>query len=210
MRARLIALCLCWLLPLAALAQAMPEGLGEYYFPIEDGQRWREEPGTIEVVEVFAYGCGHCDRFQPLLAAWKRNAGADVRLHHVPAAWSPQDAHARGYFALESMGQAERVHPRLFDAIHREGSLPGRGASSEEVVAFLAGEGLDAAQVRAAMASAATDSRINAARDFIARAGIRGTPTLVVNGRYRVQGRSFQDTLRIAQALVAAERAAAR
>lgn len=210
MRARLIVLCLAWLLPLAALAQAMPEGLGEYYFPVEGGQRWREEPGTIEVVEVFAYGCGHCDRFQPLLAAWKRNAGADVRLHHVPAAWSPQDAHARGYFALEALGQAKRLHPRLFDAIHREGSLPGRGASTGEVVAFLAGEGLDAAQVGEAMTSAATDGRINAARDFIARAGIRGTPSLVVNGKYRVQGPTFQDTLRIAGALVAAERAAAR
>ena len=210
MSARLLALCLAWLLPLAAQAQALPDGMGVYYVPIEGGQRWREEPGTIEVVEVFAYGCGHCDRFHPLLSAWKKTAGKDVRLHYLPAAWSLQDAHARGYFALEALGELDRLHARMFDAIHREGSLPGRGASEQEVVVFLAGEGLDAARVRAAMTSPATDTRMNAAREYVARAGIRGTPSLIINGRYRVQGPSLQDSLRIAEALIAAERAAAR
>jgi len=210
MRARLLALCLLWLLPLAAFAQTPPEGMGVYWIPIQDGQRWREEPGTIEVVEVFAYSCGHCDQFQSLLTAWKRTARKDVRLHYLPAIWSPQDAYARAHFALEALGRVAELHPRLFDAIHREGSLPARGASLQEMVSFLAAEGLDPEPVRAAMMSPATDAKMNAAQEFMVRGGIRATPTLIINGRYRVQGPTLQDTLRIADALIAMERAVPR
>jgi len=210
MRAGLLALCLLWLLPLAAFAQAPPEGMCVYWIPIQDGQRWQEEPGTIEVVEVFAYSCGHCDQFQSQLTAWKRTAGKDVRLHYLPAIWSPQDAYARGYFALEALGRVAELHPRLFDAIHREGSLPARNASSQEIASFLAAEGLEPAAVRVAMGSPATDAKMNAAREFIVRGGIRATPTLIINGKYRVQGPTLQDTLRIADALVAMERAVPR
>ncbi|MCW5580919.1 MAG: thiol:disulfide interchange protein DsbA/DsbL [Luteimonas sp.] len=206
---RLFALCLSALLPLAVAAQPAPVE-GEDYVRIEGGQPWQAEAGTIEVVEVFAYPCGHCDQFRPMLDAWKRKAPKDVRLRLVPAAYEPGDALARGFFAAESMGRLEQTHAALFDAIHREYTLPARGTSSGEVVAFLAGRGLDAGQLRAAMASPATDAKMNAAREFAVRSGIRGTPTLIINGKYRVQGRTLQDSLRIADALVAMERAVSR
>ena len=79
-----------------------------------------------------------------------------------------------------------------------------------EVRDFLAGQGLDAGKVQAAMTSPATDAKMNAAREFAVRSGIRGTPTLIINGKYRVQGRSLQDNLRIADALIATERAVSR
>ncbi|WP_202843742.1 thiol:disulfide interchange protein DsbA/DsbL [Luteimonas saliphila] len=205
---RLLLLCLCALLPLSALAQAPVEGTD--YVRIPDGPRWKPEPGTIEVVEVFAYPCGHCDQFRPMLAAWKRAAGKDVRVHHLPAAYDPGNAYARAYFALQALGRAAELHPRLFDAIHREGSLPAQGASTGEMVAFLASEGLDPAQVAAAMGSPATDEKMNAARAFAVRSGLQGTPTLIINGKYRVQARTLRDSLRIADGLIAMERAVPR
>lgn len=208
MGVRFAALALLLLLPLLAVAQGAPVE-GSDYVRIADGQRWQDEPGTIEVAEVFAYPCGHCDRFAPLLADWARGIGKDVRVRHIPAAYNPDDAYARGYFALQALGET-RLHRRLFDAIHREGSLPARGATVGEVAAFLAAEGLDAGRVRGAMASASTDASMNAAREFAVRSGIQGTPTLIINGRYRVQARSLHDALRIAGALVAMERAPAR
>jgi thiol:disulfide interchange protein DsbA len=204
-------LCLLALAPVApAAAQAPVEGVD--YVRIPGGERWRPEPGTIEVVEVFAYPCGHCDRFRPMLAQWTRRAGADVRVYHVPAAYQPDNAYARGYFALEALGRAAELHPRVFDAIHREATLPAHNASRAEIVAFLAGEGLDPAAVAAAMDAPATDEKMNAAYAFAVRSGIQGTPTLIINGRYRVQARTLDDSLRIADGLVAMERerAAAR
>ena len=55
----------------------------------------------------------------------------------------------------------------------------------------------------------ATD--LQRAQAFIARSGIDGTPSLVVNGRYRViGGQSYADRLRIVDRLIAQERAARR
>jgi len=209
MRSRLLALCLLALLPLCAAAQQAPAE-GTDYVRIDDGQRWKPEPGTIEVVEIFSYACGHCDQFRPMLDAWKRKAGGDVRVHYLPAAYSPDDAYARGYFAIEALGRVAQLHPLLFDAIHREYSLPPRGASGGEMAAFLAAQGLDAAKVRAAMASPATDEKMNAAREFAVRSGLQGTPTLIINGKYRVLGRTLGDSLRIADGLIAMERAVSR
>ena len=92
-----------------------------------------------------------------------------MRVRYVPAAYQPTDAYARAWFALEALGET-RLHQRLFDAVHREGSLPGRGATIAEVGSFLVGEGLDAARVRAAMGSPATDAKMNAAREFARQA----------------------------------------
>jgi thiol:disulfide interchange protein DsbA len=39
------------------------------------------------------------------------------------------------------------------------------------------------------------------------KVGANSTPTLVVNGKYRVVGNSFEDMLRIASQLIARERA---
>jgi thiol:disulfide interchange protein DsbA len=40
------------------------------------------------------------------------------------------------------------------------------------------------------------------------RSKVEGTPTLIVNGKYLVKGRSWDDMLRIADHLIAKERAA--
>jgi len=39
------------------------------------------------------------------------------------------------------------------------------------------------------------------------RSGVEGTPTLIINGRYRVMGRRLEDILVIADQLIARERA---
>jgi len=204
------ALCVSALLPLAACAQVAPVVEGVDYVRIDGGRPWQAEPGKIEVVEVFAYTCGHCDEFQPMLDAWARRAPRDVRLRLLPAAYDPADALARGFFAAEALGRAKQVHQPIFDAIHRTYALPARGTSVSEVQAFLAGQGLDAGKVLAAMTSPATDAKMNAAREFAVRSGIRGTPTLIINGKYRIQARSLQDSLRIADAVIAMERTASR
>ena len=190
----------------ARAADALVEGRD--YVTLPGGRPLSAAPGTVEVVEVFAYWCHVCNDFQPKVAAWQRRQPADVAFHYLPAAFSHDDAYARAYFAADALGALARTHEASYRAIHAEQSLPARGASADEIAALYAGLGLDRAAVRAAMASPATDARMQAARAFIIGAGIEGTPTLVVNGRYRVLGRSLDDILRITDLLVARERAA--
>ena len=183
-------------------------GPAEGYALIEGGGPLAPLAGKIEVAEVFAYTCGHCANFQPLLEAWLRKKPKDVRFAYVPAAFDPGDAYARAYFAAETLGVLKQTHGETFAAIHRDYALPPRGATRAEIAGFVATQGIDRARFLAAMDSPATDARMTAARDFAVRNGVQGTPTLVINGKYRVQGRTFADTLRIADELIARERAA--
>jgi thiol:disulfide interchange protein DsbA len=208
-----LALLLLACLPVsAALAQGgraapAPVVEGVDYVVIADGRPWQPLAGRIEVVEVFAYPCGYCRELHPEVEAWKRTLPRDVRFSYVPAAFDLQDRHARAFFAAEAQGALGKTHDATFHALHDTGTLPARGVTVDELVAFHAGLGLDAARFRAALQSPAIDAKMNDARAFAVRAGIQGTPTLIINGRYRVQGRSLADLVRIADALITQLRA---
>lgn len=195
------------LAPTAALAAPPVEGRD--YALIEDGQPWQPRSGRIEVAEVFAYACHHCARFQPMIDAWKRQLPRDVRLVYVPLPYGRDDAFARGYFATETARGFDRVHAALFRAVHDEQAMP-RNPSIDELAAWYGVQGLDAKQVRATMADPALAERLAAARQFAVRSGVEGTPTLIVDGRYRILGDSMEALLRNADAVVAQVRAARR
>ncbi|MGI8561096.1 MAG: thiol:disulfide interchange protein DsbA/DsbL [Luteimonas sp.] len=211
--ASLAALLLACLPAVAALAQGKaapaPVVEGVDYVVIPDGRPWRPLDGKIEVAEVFAYPCGHCRNFHPLVEAWKNKLPGDVRFSYVPAAFDLQDRYARAFFAAQAQGALGKTHDATFRALHDTGTLPARGVSVDELVAFHGGLGVDAARFKAALQSPAIDAKMNDARAFAVRAGVEGTPTLIINGRYRMQGRTLADLLRMADALIAQLRAEA-
>lgn len=207
MTARLsVALALLLLALAPAFAQHDHDHVAEYEV-IEDGMRWQPADGRIEVVEVFAYTCGHCANFQPLVDAWLRKAPKDVRFHYVPAAYDPGNSYARFYFATEALDATNKTHRETFIAIHDTYALPSQSASVGEMATFASSLGVDAARLRAAMTGPQVDAKMAAAREFMVRNDIAATPMLVIDGKYRVQGRTLADTLRIADELIARERA---
>lgn len=185
---------------------------GVDYDVIQGGQPYEPLNGKIEVVEVFGYICPACARFEPMFSAWKAKAPADVRVRYVAAPFGPQwIPYARAYYVSEAMGLVEKTHTALFHAIHLEHSLPGEGEKPDEaaIVAFYAKHGADPKRFLADMHSFATDAKINRGKQFMLRTGVGGTPTLIVDGKYRVLGHSYEDMLRITDQLIQMERAAA-
>ena len=203
----LLLLALAWL-PGAALAQSTPQA-GRDYVEIPGGQAWAARPGRIEVAELFGYTCPHCAHFEPLLAQWKQRQGKDVDLALVPAVYGGAwDVWARAFFAASDLGLLPRSHEAVFAAIHRDGRLP-RNPSAQELGTFFSSYVVDGDRFRAAMADPKVDARMDRAREFAIASGAEGTPTLVVNGRYRVTAASLEDALRITDWLVARERSRA-
>ena len=195
-------------LPAASQPAAAPvEGVD--YALIADGQPLAPLAGKIEVVEVFGYWCHHCANFAPKLEAWKAKQPKDVRVTYLPLPGSPADPLARAYFAAEAKGALAKTHAATFRAIHDDRTLP-RNPTIDELAAFHGTLGLDAAAMRQSMASDATGAKLLPAREFALRSGVEGTPTLVINGKYRVTARTLDDTVRVAGQLVARERAARR
>lgn len=185
---------------------------GQDYVEIPNGQPYASLNGQIEVVEVFGYVCPACARFAPEVAAWKARQPADVRVTYVPVVfgkvWEP---YAKAFYAAEAKGLVDRTHDNVFTAIHLQGTLPGEGkppAEPAQIAKWYAGYGADAQEFTALMNSFGTNAKIGRGMQFAQRSGVEGTPTVVVNGKYRITGgRTYADVLRIADHVIAQERA---
>lgn len=194
----------------APTAPAKPLAPGVDYVELPNGAPFEPEAGRIEVVEVFGYSCPHCAHFEPMLEAWRAKQPADVKFVAVPAPfggwWMP---YAKAYYAAKDLGLADRTHAAMFDAIHVQRTLPGAPAiaTDAQIAQFYAKFGADPADFARRMESASVAQQLRRADEFINRSGVDGTPTLVVDGRYRVEGGSLEDALRIAETLIARQRA---
>ena len=199
--------------PAPADAAADPSGLveGRDYEVIPNGQPWLPLNGKIEVVEVFGYVCPACARIEPIFSGWEDRLPADVRVSFVPAPFGPQwTPYAKAFYVAESLGLVDETHTAMFHAIHIEDTLPGEGETPDEdaIAAWYGKHGADAKQFRAAMDSFSTTAKVNRGRQFMVRSGVGGTPTIIVNGKYRVTGgRTYQDVMRITDMLIQKARA---
>lgn len=174
--------------------QGLTEGVE--YRRIDGGKPYRAVAGKIEVAEVFAYWCGHCAHFAPMLENWKRTLPKHVQVAYVPSALDKSDDFARFYFAAEAAKALPILHARLFNAIHESAELP-RAAQLPQISAYGARvPGVDAKALAAALKdSKALDAKMQYAHDFAVRSKIPGTPSLVIDGRYLVLGDSYQGLL---------------
>jgi thiol:disulfide interchange protein DsbA len=145
----------------------------------------------------------------PLGDAWKAKLPADVKFTPVAAPfggyWLP---YAKAFYTAQTMGLLDETHDAMFRAIHIERSLPVQPTpTNEQIAQFYAQYGADPQQFASTMASFATDAKLKRATQWLQRAGVDSTPTLVVNGKYRViGGQTHEDQLRIAEHLIARER----
>ena len=197
-----------------AAAKAPPPVAGTDYIEIANGQPFETTDGRIEIVEIFGYVCPFCAAVQPSVGAMKAKLPPDVRMVYVPAAFGAMwDNYAKAYYTADAMGLVDKTHDAMFRAIHIDKTLKGeRGMDTpDEIAAFYAAYGADPKQFVSSMQSFAVAAKVNRAKQYILGAFANGdspsTPTFLVNGKYRVKGKSVEDMFRIVNQLVVAERA---
>ncbi|HUV98897.1 MAG TPA: thiol:disulfide interchange protein DsbA/DsbL [Gallionella sp.] len=154
----------------------------------------------IEVLEFFFYGCPHCYHLHPLLSAWKKTMSRDVELTYVPTvfreSWEPM---AYTFYALESMGKMEQLHDALYRAWNEDNMVL---VDEDKIADFVAQHGVDRAEFVAAYNSFAMKSMVTRAEQMIRSYGIDGTPTLVVDGKYKIEGLEPKDTIQALQRVI--------
>ena len=164
----------------------------------------------VEVVEVFGYLCIHCYSFDPMLGRWEQTKPAGVEFKRVPAVFSSDwSLMAQAFYTAETLGVGDQMHEPLFEAIH----IDRLDIRKEQVLAELFAEhaGVKAVDFSKVYSAFSVKSRVNQARAKGSAYGITGVPTMVVNGKYRVDGRmagSNEDMLKVVDFLVAKEKAA--
>jgi len=199
------------LLAPVAPALAAPPGLkaGTDYVLIDKGEPLDPQPGKIEVVEFFNYACPACASFNPMFQEWKKKLASDVRVVYAPLDFRADFVqYARAYYAAEQFGLVDKTHDAVYAGIHEKRTLPGEGYKPDEpkIAAFYAGYGVDATEFLTAMTSFAINVKISKARQFAQQSRVTSTPSLVVNGRYLIKGKTWEDVLKNTDAVIAYER----
>ncbi|WP_373188150.1 thiol:disulfide interchange protein DsbA/DsbL [Halopseudomonas sp.] len=210
----LITATLLWLLGSSAALQAQeatpPANFkaGEHYIELATPAP-TQDPAKIEVAELFWYGCGHCFQFEPVLEEWKKDLAEDVSFREVPALFGGVwNTHAQLFYTVQSLGKLEETHEAIFNAIHIEKK---QLANEAEMVEFLEPYGISEEQFEKAWSSFGVRSKLAEAGRLAKAYRATGVPTLIVNGKYRIEGGmvgGFESMLEVADFLVARERQA--
>ena len=137
--------------------------------------------GKIEVTEFFWYGCPHCHDFEPVLNAWLKTLPKDVAFRRVPADFGRWTGGAKLFYALEAIGEEDRVHKELFDAVHADRL----NFNSEPVVTdWLVKKGIDRKKFSEAYNSFTVQSKVSRAQQLTRAHALNGVPTIVIGGKY--------------------------
>jgi len=164
------------------------------------------DPAKVEVLEAFWYGCPHCYRFQPFIERWLQTKPENVDFVRLPAVLNESWALlTRAYYTEEALGVTDKVHADLFNAIHRDKR---RFDTEQALMEFFAAHGVSEDQFRNTFHSFAVESKVQRARQMTQRYGIDGTPSVVINGKYRTgpgMTRSYDRLIDVMNYLVAQE-----
>jgi len=143
--------------------------------PVDAGDR-------IEVIDFFWYGCPYCNELQPALETWIQRKPDDVVVRRIPAilrdSWAP---HARIYYTLELLGEVERLHQTVYRGYHVELLHMSKPDVMEH---WAVRNGIEHRKWLDAYYSPEVDARIERAHQLTKRYDVRGTPSVVVDGRY--------------------------
>jgi len=202
--AMLAALAAVLLLALAPDARATDWQQGVNYFLIEPAQPTSLPPGKVEVTEVFSYACPACNAFYPTIDRLRESLPSNAQLDFVPAGFNPTEdwpMFQRAYLAAQILGIDRKTHDAMFDAIWKTGELsifdprtnriktPPPGI--QEIAAFVAHEtGIKPEAFVTAANSFGVDTRLRQADQLIRNYRVESTPTVVVNGKYRLDTQS--------------------
>ena len=194
--------------PSAAQADANKPVAGTDYLPLNPPAPVEAPAGKVEVLEFFWYSCPHCNAFEPVLVAWIKKLPKDVFFRRVPVAFREEYvSQQRLYYTLEALGLVDKLHAKVFAAIHAEKQ---KLSDADSITAWIGKQGVDMAKFSQQFNSFGVLTKASKARNLQDSYQIQGVPSLGVAGRYYVDGElahnSMETALKIVEALVATVR----
>ncbi|MCE5233173.1 MAG: thiol:disulfide interchange protein DsbA/DsbL [Mizugakiibacter sp.] len=204
----------------AAAAQAPNWAEGKNYFRIDPAQP-TSTPGKVEVVEVFSYACPACYRFNPIVDKLKASLPANAEMAYVPAGFRPDEdwpVFQRAFYAAQALGVVEKTHDAIYDAVWKDRSLATFDPTTnrplkpglDEIAKFYARYGVKPEDFIATANSFAVNAKVKRADALVKAYGVEGTPTIIVNGKWRLDVNSaggYSQAVDLVRWLVARESA---
>jgi thiol:disulfide interchange protein DsbA len=187
--------------PAAAPAAATANWVqGKNYFLVTQPQPTNLPKGKVLVTEVFSYACPACNQFRPYMQKLVKSLPPNAVVDYVPASFNPSEdwpMFQLAYVTAQTLGLADRTHEAMYDAVWTTGELATTDAGSntlkshmptiEDAARFYQKQtGVPAAKFLETAKSFGVDTQVRHDEDLMKAYGIDRTPTLIVNGKYRV------------------------
>jgi thiol:disulfide interchange protein DsbA len=212
---------------ITSLAQAQTWTEGTHYFAIVPAQSTTVPAGKIEVAEVFSYGCPFCAKMDPLIQQFRKTLPPSAQMVFVPASFIPSEdwpMFQRAALTAQALGIFDSTHAKVFDAVWTTGELAISDPQTHRLRNPLPSiedaaryynhiSGVPVDKFLDTARSFAVDMQMRRTDSFILACHVDSTPTLIVNGKYRITGQSaggLPQMLEIAKWLVAREAAASQ
>jgi cyclophilin family peptidyl-prolyl cis-trans isomerase len=180
---------------------------GEHYIVLDKPVATRD-PGKIEVVEMFSYGCPHCYEFEPLIDEWAKQQSSDIDFWYFPAVWNkPMKLYARAFYAARELNVAEKIHLPLFSALVVEQK---NIRNESDLADFFANYGVDKNAFTEAFNSSTVENQASQAESRVSSYKPVGVPEIIINGKYRIdrmRAGGLSEMLAVAEFLINKERA---
>jgi thiol:disulfide interchange protein DsbA len=173
---------------------------GQHYFLIQPPRPSALPAGKIEVTEIFSYACPGCNRFYPIADRLAASLPANAVMDYLPAGFRPDEdwpMFQRAYLVARELGVAQRTHDAMFDAVWKSGELAvydqklQRAKHPAPLITDAArfyehAAGIKPETFLATAGSFGIEVKIRQTDDLIVAYGVAETPSIVVNGKYRL------------------------
>ena len=169
-----------------AQAQAAKPVAGRDYQLLDQRAPVEASAESVEVVELFSYMCHVCNVFEPTFNAWTKNLPGGVVVRRAPVPFLQNfEVMQRFYFALEAMNLIEKLHSRVFAAVHVERR---NFSDAAKVADWVAAQGGDRTRFLEQFNSFTAATKVTRANQLTSAYRIEGVPALGVAGRFLVEG----------------------
>lgn len=168
-------------LAFASAAAAKPV-LDKDYKLIDPAQPQPSAIKGVEVLEFFNYACPHCYEFEPTLNAWLKNKPKSAEFRYVPAVFNERMIPlAKIYYTLEETGLLDKLHDKVYYAIHQQQL---NLLDHATLLKWVGEQGVDTKKFEATFDSFSVNNKVQRAAQMTRNYRIPGTPYLVIGGRY--------------------------
>jgi thiol:disulfide interchange protein DsbA len=175
--------------PLSAMAVEYKEGV--HYTVINEGPA-SEKP---EITEFFSFLCGHCYNFSKTTLPKIQSTlpeGVTFNQAHVEFLGREMGVElSRAYAVAHQLNVESKMDAAIFEAIHDKRQ---RLTNRDDIRALFVANGIEAKDFDSAANSFMVNAQMSKMKRDTENAKLSGVPSLVVNGKYRVEMSSIKTT----------------
>ena len=189
-----IKVCLLGMIMALGLVSCTPADINE---PFQEGVHYDvldafPESEKPQVILFFSPACPHCNVFSQTMKDWESKRSQDVNYIRVPVTFAKSEwaTLTKMYATAMTLKVNDHILTEMFKAIHDQRIM---WFDLNSILMWFELKGVDAAEAHKAWSSEAVNKIMLGFVNAESSYAVRSIPRLIVNGRYEVRVKEFED-----------------